>query len=77
MNNLKNEILRINTLINNDRVSITDSFTDLFNMDINKVILDYFELSQKPKIIISKEGSELVGRVEFKVSSIKSFRDIK
>lgn len=76
MNNLKNDILRINTMINNDRVAMNDSFNELFNNDLNKVISDYFELDNSIKVAVEKQGNKLFVQIIFSANSIKGFRNI-
>ena len=39
----KNELMRLQTLIENDRLSTGDSFVELIVSDVEKLLKDYFD----------------------------------
>lgn len=76
MKNVKKDIVRINTIINKERGIVDNAFISLFSDDLTKLLAEYFELSNHPKIQIKKEGDNLLIDISFFSTLIKSFRSL-
>lgn len=72
----KKDIERINDIIKSESDSVDKKFLELFSIDINKVVGEYFNVSKNPLININKEAGEVVVSVSFSVDSIKLFKNI-
>ena len=70
------DIERINDIIQSETDSVDKKFLELFSLDINKVVRDYFNIKKNPLININKQSGELVINVSFLVDSIKLFKNI-
>ena len=76
MNKQKKELLRINNMINNDRVNINENFEKLFFRDLSKLLKEYFELKKEPRVNISVISGEYALSIEAVAFSLKKFNDI-
>ncbi len=68
------ELIRLQNIIENDRLSIGKGFEDLFLNDLSKLLNDYFEIKQKPILSVEKIGGAFNVTVCFESSSIKSVK---
>ena len=55
-NNCANQILRMQTIIENDRLNKGDGFGELLLADLTKLLLDYFDFNGSPEIEVQKNG---------------------
>lgn len=69
----KNELLRLQTLIENDRVNMGDDFISLVESDAEKLLKDYFDFSAPPKLSIMKYGDKYNIQLNLLVVRIKDF----
>lgn len=69
----KYEISRLKTIIDNDKISVTNKFEELFSLDLSKILNDYFELKEKPCLNITKNGGEYLVEINFVSIGIKNF----
>ncbi len=76
MNKQKKELLRINNMINNDRVNVNENFEKLFFRDLSKLLKEYFELKKEPSVNISVISGEYALSIEAVAFSLKKFNDI-
>lgn len=76
MNKQKKELLRINNMINNDRVNVNENFEKLFFRDLSKLLKEYFELKKEPRVNISVISGEYALSIEAVAYSLKKFNDI-
>lgn len=76
MRNKKQEILRIENIINGDRQGPDDNFKSLLITDLNKLLSDYFELTISPEIRVVKCEGKFKVEVFFVADSIKGFQYI-
>lgn len=76
MNKQKKELLRINNMINNDRVNVNENFEKLFFRDLSKLLKEYFELKKEPRVNISVISGEYALSIEAVAFSLKKFNDI-
>ncbi len=67
------ELMRLKSLIETDRLTVSSSFNTLVENDINKLLTDYFDLSQKAKLKIEKDGNGYSVLINCKAVRIKSF----
>ena len=72
----KAELMRVQTMIENDRMSTGDSFLELLVVDLKKLLEDYFEFRDLPKVKMEKCGDRY--RIEFSIfaSRVKVFEYI-
>ena len=77
MKNAKNDIVRINSMISKERWSVDQAFLSLFSEDLTKLLNEYFDLTNTPKITIDKEGDSLLVGISFFSLSIKNFRSFE
>ncbi len=68
-----NQIDRVSSLINNDRLNLSDEYLNLFTSDIYAVLGEYLDCSGMPKIEIFKSGSNYIVSVTACAQSIKYF----
>ncbi len=76
MNKQKKELLRINNLINSDRVNVNENFERLFFRDLNNLLKEYFDLKKDPQLNIRVLSGEYVLSIEAIAMSIKKFNNI-
>ena len=72
----KNGLVRMETLINNDRIKNSDGFMELLTLDISKVLKDYFDYKGSPQVDVVKNGSVFSVSVSVAAEGIKSFLTI-
>ena len=70
------EIIRLQNVLESDRVNIANGFNDLFVEDFNKLVKDYFDLEGKPTLEIIKDRAGYKVEISFYVSRIKPFNSI-
>lgn len=75
-NSASNQLLRVQTLIENDRLNVGSGFIDLLLSDLTKLLLDYFDFNSNPQIEIEKHGGEYVVNIALFPISIKSFNKL-
>ena len=73
MKSKKNSLLRMETLINNDRIKNSDGFLDLLTCDINRVLKDYFGYKGLPIVEVVKSGNIFAVNITLTAESIKAF----
>ncbi len=69
----KLELVRVQNMIESDRLSAGESFEELLIIDLDKVLSCYFDYRGAPSIKISKQGSKLCVEIGVLAESIKSF----
>ena len=72
----KNQLLRFQTMLENDRVVTANNFVQLVCSDIEKVLKEYFDFRVVPQLILQKVGSEYEVKIELKAKRIKNFANI-
>ena len=73
MKKRKNEILRVQTLIEQDRLKVRDNFEELIINDVNSVLKEYFDFAGNPSFSITKNGDRLLVNISFLAINIKNF----
>lgn len=73
MKGKKNSIIRMENLINSDRLKNSGDFIDLITGDIDRVLKDYFDYKGYPLIEVVKNGSVFSVSIALSAERIKSF----
>ncbi len=69
----KKELVRVQSIIENDRLSTGDNFEELITIDLHKVLFEYFDYRGLPSIKILKSGNKLNIEINLVADSIKPF----
>ena len=72
---LKN-IIRVENMINSDRIKNADGFVDLLKGDINKVLKDYFDYKGYPSVTVYKNGNIFSVQILLNAEGIRAFSAI-
>ena len=72
----RNELLRLQTMIENDRISAGDNFLQLVENDLIKLLRDYFDFSKSPELKIETLNNSYYLSFSLNVSRIKNFANI-
>lgn len=72
----KNELVRLQTIIENDRMSTGDDFLRLVVSDADKLLKDYFDFRLPPELQITKQGDKYKIELSVIATRIKSFASI-
>lgn len=59
MKSNKNEIIRMQNIIETDRLNVKENFNNLMLSDLDKVLRDFFDYKKKPKLEIEKNKGEI------------------
>ena len=70
---VKNSLLRVETLINNDRMKNSDGFLDLLTEDLNRVLKDYFDYNGYPVVDVVKNSGVFSVNVSLTARGIRTF----
>ena len=70
------EIIRVQNVIESDRLNVGKGFSDLFIEDIIKLVKDYFDLESLPSLNILKDRQGYKIEISFFVSRIKPFKRV-
>ena len=73
MKKYKSELMRVETVLNEDRLKLKDDFIKLLEADLKSLLSEYFYLNAMPQAEIIKEGKELKVNINFTCSQIKNF----
>ena len=76
MKKQEKELIRVNNMLNNDRVNIGDNFQNLLLIDLIKVLKEYFDMKENPSLVMQKESDFLKVSVNFNASTLKNFKTI-
>lgn len=76
MSKKREDLGRFRALIENDRLSGGEQFSELLVGDLKRLLSDYFELSDYPKVIIEKKGQSLCVAITFTSQGVKPFVSI-
>ncbi len=73
MKNQKKELVRVQSIIENDRLSVGGSFEELIGIDLIKLLSEYFDFRSSPTLKILKNGNKLNVEIALVADSIKAF----
>ena len=68
-----NQLSRIKDIIINDRLDFDDGFLEVFRIDLNNLICQYFYLLGESKVSIEKVNSSFNVAITFQASQVKQF----
>ena len=69
----KMDLMRVETVLNGDRLRLKDDFIKLMECDLKNLLSEYFYLETNPTVEIFKGGKELKVSINFTSSQIKNF----
>ena len=69
----KKELMRVQSILDNDRLSAGDNFIELLVTDIKKLLSDYFDFNELPEINFKKLGDRYKVEIGIYASRIKAF----
>ena len=72
----RHSVMRMETLINNDRMRHSDNFVDLLTGDVDNVLKDYFEYKGYPSVTVSKNGNIFSVQILLNAEGIRAFSAI-
>lgn len=73
MRKSKSELIRLQNLIENDRLNMGDNFQDLIVADLHKILSDYFEYRGLPLLEINKNSKKLSVVITLDALAVKNF----
>ncbi len=76
MNKFKNQLVRLQSLIECDRLNTGDDFAELVENDVGKLLKDYFDFRSPPKLLIEKMGDKLKIDLVLYAERIKNFNSV-
>ncbi len=77
MSKNKNQLLRLQSLIENDRIMAGDNFSEMVINDINKLLKDYFDFRLPPNLTMEKTRDGYFVNISINASRIKNFANIQ
>ena len=69
----KQELKRLKTIIENDRLSMTNENIGLITHDLTSVLDDYFTLTGSPDVNVTAKGCEYIIKISATATGIKAF----
>lgn len=77
MNKNKNQLLRLQNMIENDRLTTGDNFIQLVVCDADKLLRDYFDFHFPPELTIEKHRDGYLVNLSITANRIKKFANIE
>ena len=75
-NDTKSQLVRVQTLIENDRLNMGKGFMDLLLSDLSRLLFDYFDFNNAPQVEIQKNRGEYIVNISLNPVRIKSFNQL-
>ncbi|MBQ9486137.1 MAG: hypothetical protein IJU83_04785 [Clostridia bacterium] len=69
----KSGLLRVENLINNDRMKYGDGFLDLLTGDVDRVLKDYFDYKGAPNVEMVKNGNVFALKITLTAEGVRAF----
>ncbi len=69
--------MRVQNIIENDRASACNNFTELLINDVNKILREYFDFRALPKLKIEKSNGEYLINLSINAVRVKNFLTIE
>ena len=73
----KNQLLRLQTLIENDRITTGDNFSEMLISDIDRLLRDYFDFRLPVNLTMEKNRNGYFVNISINATRIKSFANIQ
>ncbi len=71
------DYLRIESLIEKDRLLVGSEFSSLFKHDLNKLLNEYAEIAEPITVKLTREGKDFIITVKAKAQRLKNFLVVK
>jgi len=71
------ELIRLQSVIENDRINCIDNFTELLLKDLRKILSDYFDFDNDIMIEINKQDRFYNVIISLKTLRIKNFKTLQ
>lgn len=72
----KKELLRLQSMIESDRISTGDNFLRLIESDVNKLLRDFFDFSKPPELRLEMHNNNYLFTLTLNASRIKNFANV-
>ena len=76
MKKRNNELVRLQTLIEHDRLNGGDDFLSLLKSDLNKLLIDYFDIVGELSVSLDKQGAALCLNMQASIARVKNFSSL-
>ena len=76
MKGKKNSVIRVENLINSDRLKHSEEFSELLTGDVNKVLRDYFDYRGVPNVEVMKNGGFFEVKITLIAERIRAFSSL-
>lgn len=73
----RNELLRLQSVIEKDRLTVGDDFAELLSEDLSEIFADYMDYDGKIKVTVTRIGSDFKVEACVVAKRLKSFMPIK
>lgn len=73
MKGKKSSVIRVENLINSDRLKHNGEFSELLTGDVNRVLRDYFDYRGAPAVEIMKNGGFFEVKITLVAERIRAF----
>ncbi len=77
MKKKKNEIIRLQSIIESDRINASDNFIKLVIEDLTKLFREYFDFKDNLTLDINKSGENYMVQTTILATRIKNFVNIE
>ncbi len=67
------ELMRLRTVIENDRLNVSSDFDNVIRSDVKSLLNDYFELKNNPTFSVTKNGNVYDVIITAQASRLKPF----
>ena len=76
MKGKKNNVIRVENLINGDRLKHSEEFSDLLTIDVNRLLRDYFDYRGAPAVEIMKNGGFFEVKIKLIAERLRAFSSL-
>ncbi len=76
MRKKKNQLMRLENIINNDRLNIGEEFISVLTMDLDSLLRDYFDFNKPPVVEIVKNNGAYCVKIGLVASKLLHFNKI-
>lgn len=73
MKNRKSQLNRMETIIKTDRLNTREDFKNLFMLDLDNLLKDYFDYKNLPSFEIVKSNEKMIVNISVCINGIKPF----
>ncbi len=73
----RNDLLRLQTIIEKDRLTVNSDFANLLSEDLKDIFTDYMDFDGKVNVTIERVGADFKVRATVVAKRLKAFYPIK